>query len=268
MKTLRLFFACCLLTSVVSAQSSPLERLEASPRHHEWVEVPGAGRPLHIFVAYPEKHDKTAAVILIHENRGLNDWLRATADKLAGEGYLVLAPDLLSGHAPGGGRTKDFASGDAAREAIGRLKTEDVVTDLHAVAEYAKTIPSFNGKLMVGGYCWGGSTVWNFVVARRDLVGAYVFYGSASDAALARVAEIPCAVHGFYGGNDARVNSTLGKTEAAMKAANKTFEPVIYDGAGHAFMRLGEEANPMPANRAAYEQAWKRWLELLEAASR
>ncbi len=268
MKFIRSLFAFVLVAAFAPAQSSPLERLEASPRHHEWVEVAGAGRPLHIFVAYPEKHDKTAAVILIHENRGLNDWLRATADKLAGEGYLVLAPDLLSGHAPGGGRTKDFASGDAAREAIGRLKTGDVVTDLHAVAEYAKTIPSFNGRLMVGGYCWGGATVWNFAVARPDLSGAFVFYGSASDAALERVAEIPCVVHGFYGGNDARVNATLEKTEAAMKSAKKIFEPVIYDGAGHAFMRLGEEVDPTPANRAAYEQAWKRWRELLEAASR
>jgi carboxymethylenebutenolidase len=248
------------------AQSADIARLEASPRHHEWAEVKRGDRAIHTFVAYPEKSGKTAAVILIHENRGLTDWVRATADKLASEGYLVLAPDMLSGAGPDGGRTKDFPSGDAAREAIGTLKAADVVADLDAVADYAKSIPSANGTLFVGGFCWGGSKTWDFAAARGDLAGAYVFYGTPSDATLAQAGKIPCAVHGFYGGNDARVNATLEKTAAALKAAGKTFEPVIYDGAGHAFMRLGEDATPTATNKAAMEQAWERWLKLLAAA--
>lgn len=250
------------------AQSPELARLEASPRHHEWVEVKRGERAIHTFVAFPEKSGKTAAVILIHENRGLTDWVRATADKLAGEGYLVLAPDLLSGAAPGGGRTKDFASSDAAREAIGKLKAPDVTADLHAVADYAKTIPAANGTLFVSGFCWGGTRVWDFAVSRADLSGAFVFYGTATDDALAKAEKIPCGVYGFFGGNDARVNATLEKTSAALKAAGKIFEPVIYDGAGHAFMRLGEEGTPTPANKAGMEKAWERWLALLGEAGR
>ncbi|MGC4073564.1 MAG: dienelactone hydrolase family protein [Nibricoccus sp.] len=245
------------------AQPADLARLEASPRHHEWVEVKRGEHVVHTFVAYPEKSGKTAAVILIHENRGLTDWVRATADKLAGEGYLVLAPDLLSGTGPNGGRTKDFASGDAAREAIGKLKAPDVVADLGAVADYAKTIPSASGTLFVGGFCWGGGRTWDFAAARADLLGAFVFYGTPGDGTLENAKKIPCAVYGFYGGNDARVNSTLEKSGAALKAAGKTFEPVIYDGAGHAFMRLGEEATPTPANKKAMEEAWVRLLKLL-----
>jgi carboxymethylenebutenolidase len=250
------------------AQNADVARLDASPRHHEWVEVKRGEHVVHTFVAYPEKSGKTAAVILIHENRGLTDWVRATADKLAGEGYLVLAPDLLSGSGPNGGRTKDFASGDAAREGIGRLKTPDVVADLGAVADYAKTIPAASGTLFVGGFCWGGSKTWDFSVARGDLAGAFVFYGTASDEALAKAGKIPCAVYGFYGGNDARVNATLEKSGAAMKAAGKTFEPVLYDGAGHAFMRLGEDEKPTPANKKAMEEAWARMLSLLAANGR
>ncbi len=250
------------------AQSADVARLEASPRHHEWVEVKRGEKVVHTFVAYPERSDKTAAVILIHENRGLTDWVRATADRLAGEGYLVLAPDLLSGTGPNGGRTKDFASGDAAREGIGKLKAPEVVADLGAVADYAKTIPAANGALYVGGFCWGGGRTWDFAAARGDLAGAFVFYGTATDDALARAEKIPCAVHGFYGGNDARVNATLEKTGEAMKAAGKIFEPVIYDGAGHAFMRLGEEATPTTANRKAMEEAWARWLKVLVASQR
>lgn len=245
------------------AQPADVARLEASPRHHEWVEVKRGEHVVHTFVAYPEKSGKTAAVILIHENRGLTDWVRATADKLAGEGYVVLAPDLLSGTGPNGGRTKDFASGDAAREGIGKLKVVDVTADLGAVADYAKTIPAANGTLFVGGFCWGGARTWDFAAARGDLAGAFVFYGTASDDALANAQKVPCAVYGFYGGNDARVNATLEKSAAAMKAAGKTFEPVIYDGAGHAFMRLGQDASPTPANKAAMEQAWARLLKLL-----
>lgn len=245
------------------AQPASLARLEASPRHHEWVEVKRGDRVIHTFVAFPQATGKTGAIILIHENRGLTDWVRATADKLAEAGYLVLAPDMLSGAGPDGGRTKDFASSDAAREAIGKLKTPDVVADLGAVADYAKAIPASNGRLVVGGFCWGGTQTWQFALKRADLVEAYVFYGTAPGDEATPFAAIPCAVRGFYGGSDARVNSTLDKTSAAMTAAGKTFDPVIYDGAGHAFMRLGEDAEPTPANKAAMEQAWKRWLELL-----
>jgi carboxymethylenebutenolidase len=260
----------CLFTAplCVLAQPADVARLEASPRHHEWVDVKRGDRVIHTFVAYPEKNDKTTAIILIHENRGLTDWVRATADRLAGAGYLVLAPDLLSGAAPGGGRTKDFASGDAAREVIGKLKAAEVVADLDVVADYAQTIPAASGRLFVGGFCWGGGRTWDFAATRKDLAAAFVFYGTPSDEALAQVAKIPCAVHGFYGENDARVNATLEKTGAAMQAAGKTFEPVIYDGAGHAFMRLGEDGTPTPANKVAMETAWRRWLKLLKEASK
>jgi carboxymethylenebutenolidase len=246
------------------AQTSITDRLEKSPRHQEWVEVKRGDRVIHAFVVYPEVKDKALTVIVIHENRGLNDWARSVADRLAENGYIAIAPDLLSGAAPGGGRTKDFASQSAATEAIGKLKVPDIIADLNAVADYAKTIPSANGKLASAGFCWGGMQSWRVALARPDLTLANVFYGSPPPEA--DFTKIACPVYGYYGGSDSRINATLEKTSEGMKAAHKFFESVIYDGAGHAFMRSGEEEGSTPANKAAAEGGWKRLLELLAKA--
>ena len=245
--------------------SIALMRLEKSPRHQEWIDVKSGSRAVHTFVVYPEVKDKAMTVIVIHENRGLNDWARAVADRLAENGYIALAPDLLTGTAPGGGNTPDFPTQSAATEAIGKLPAAQVLADLNALADYAKSIPSANGRLAVTGFCWGGGKAWAFAVARHDLALANVFYGTppADDAACAGIA---CPVLGYYGGNDSRVNSTIEKSTAGMKAAGKTYEPVIYDGAGHAFMRLGEEADSSPdsaANKKAMTEGWERLLAAL-----
>ncbi|HEU4520446.1 MAG TPA: dienelactone hydrolase family protein, partial [Thermoanaerobaculia bacterium] len=223
-------------------------RLETTPRHNEWAQVSRAGRVIHTYVAYPEIATKAPAVILIHENRGLTDFERSVADRLAENGFIALAPDLLSGMAPGGGRTSDFASQDAAREGIGKLPRPQVLADLHAVADYANALPASSGTLHVAGFCWGGAQTWLFANDRRDLGAAYVFYGTGPQEA-AGITDISAPVYGFYGGNDARVNATISKTEELMRAAGKTFDKVIYEGAGHAFMRSGMAADASEANK-------------------
>ncbi len=263
MKALLLFLA---LGTAALAQSTATSRLDNSPRHHEWVEIKRGDQVVHTFVAYPEVKDKALTVLVIHENRGLTDWVCAVADRLAEAGYIAIAPDLLSGMAPGGGRTKDFPSQSAATEAIGKLVAADVSANLGAVADYAATIPSANGRLAVIGFCWGGGQTWRFALARPGLVLACPFYGTAPKDG--DFTKIPCPVYGFFGGNDARVDSTLDATAASMKAAGKTFEPVLYDGAGHAFMRLGEEPDATPANKAAMTASWERLLKLLAAAAK
>lgn len=237
-------------------------RLETSPRHHEWVTIQSDGRPLHAWVAYPERSDNAPAVLVIHENRGLNDWARSVADQLAERGYLAIAPDLLSGTGPGGGRTSSFASEDAAREAIGALDMQRVRTDLRNAADYVRRIPSASGTLYVAGFCWGGARAWEVANDYDPLAAAFVFYGTGpSDPA--GVAGIDAPVYGFYGGDDARVNATIDRSAELMRQAGETFEPVIYPGAGHAFMRSGELPDGSPANRQARDQAWVRWLTLM-----
>lgn len=245
---------------------SPAARLESTPRHNEWVQIPSNGRMLHAYVAHPERSDRAPAVVVIHENRGLDDWARSVADTLAERGYLAIAPDMLSGAAPGGGRTKDFASVDAAREAIGGLQTAAVLADLRAAADYVRSLPSASGAVSVAGFCWGGARTWQFADAYDGLTAAYVFYGTGPSEA-GGVDGIDVPVYGFYGGDDARVNATIETSAALMRAAGKRFEPVIHPGAGHAFMRLGEQPDAKPANREARDQAWSRWLGLLGRSS-
>jgi len=236
--------------------------LEKSPRHQEWVAVKQGERVVHNFLVFPEVKDKVTAVVVIHENRGLTDWVRSVADQLAEAGYIAIAPDLLSGMAPSDGKTSDFPDGDAVREAISKLPQEQVTADLNAVADYVAKLSAANGKVAVAGFCWGGRQSFAFATNRANLTAAFVFYGTGADSS--DIARIKCPVYGFYGGNDARVNATLPKTTELMKQAKKSFEPIIYEGAGHGFMRAGEEPNADAVNKKAREEAWKRWKTLLK----
>jgi carboxymethylenebutenolidase len=256
-------FALILLAGCATQDAA--RRLETTPRHDEWVQITRNGRVVHAFVSYPQVAGKAPAVVVIHENRGLTDWVRRVADQLAEQGYIAIAPDLLSGMAPKGGRTVDFPSEDAAREAISKLPPAQVMADLQGAADYVTHLPAASGTLYVAGFCWGGARTWELANQRRDLAGAFVFYGTGPQEPEG-LAGITAPVFGFYGGDDARVNATIVRTQDLMRAAGKRFEPLIYDGAGHAFMRLGEEPNASPANRRARDQAWVRWLTILRGA--
>lgn len=262
MKIHQIVVAAALAVLPVTAQDVALERLNDSPRHHEWVEIEGAERIIRTFVVYPEVDRKVPVVLVIHENRGLNDWARSLADQLAEAGYIAVAPDMLSGMAPGGGSTTDFADTDAARDAIYELSDQTVMADLSSVAAWARTIPASTGELAVAGFCWGGQRAFQFATIDDEIAAAFVFYGTPPESE--DMASIAAPVYGFYGGNDARVTSTVESASAAMTAAGKKYEPVVYENAGHGFMRSGEEPDADPANAAARKAAWQRWKELLE----
>jgi carboxymethylenebutenolidase len=263
MKRFLLSLAAIVLAWPAAAQDYVKERLEKSPRHHEWVEVKNGNRKVQCFVVFPEVKDKATAVLVIHENKGLTDWVRGVADQLAEHGYIAIAPDMLSGLAPKGGNTKDFKSLDDATRALGTLKPEQVTGDLNAAADYVIQLPACNGKLSVCGFCWGGGQCFRFATHRKDLKAAFVFYGMfkySED----ELKKIPCPVYGFYGENDNRINATIPDTEKAMKAANKVYEPVTYKGAGHGFMRAGEDPKGSEANRKGRDDGWQRWREILK----
>jgi len=244
-----------------TAQDPAQARLADSPRHHEWIEVEQGERRVRTFVVYPEVKAKVQAVLVIHENKGLTDWVRSVADRLAEAGYVALAPDLLSGAGPAGGGTDSFASPDAARNGIYALDAAQVLADLDAVLARARTLPACNGEVSVAGFCWGGSQSFRFATHAADLRAAYVFYGSAPEEEA--LADIGCPVFGFYGENDARITAGIEATGVAMEKAGKRYEPVVYPGAGHGFLRAGEADDASPENHAALEAAWKRWKELL-----
>ena len=246
------------------AQDDPAkQRLEKSPRHHEWVEVPAEGdRKVRSFVVYPEVDKPATALVVIHENRGLTDWVRSVADQLAEKGFVAIAPDLLSGTGPGGGGTEAFASQDDARTGISRLSPEQVTSDLDAVVKYVRGLDATNDKVAVAGFCWGGGQAFRYAAHNPDIAGAFVFYGSAPSEEELKDIKIP--VYGFYGGNDFRITGQVPKVTETLKQAGKKYEPVTYEGAGHGFLRAGEEPNAEPANRTAMQRGWERWVGLLK----
>lgn len=247
-----------------SSETSDAEatELSESPRHHEWVDLPRQTGTYKAFVAYPESPTPTKAVIVIHENRGLNGWARSFADQLAAEGFLVIAPDLISNTVEGMTRTTDFPNSDAAREAIYALDPDQVTSDLNAAYTYIKDLPASTGEVSVVGFCWGGSQSFRYATNNPNLEEALVFYGTAPQDST-ELESINCPVYGFYGGNDNRVNSTIPPTEAAMKAYRHTYDYLIYEGAGHAFMRRGAQEEADEANKQAHDQAWDRLLAIL-----
>ena len=252
--------ALALLPVAAHAQDWAKARLEASPRHREYVTLQHGSRNLQALVVYPEVKDKASVVVLIHEIFGLSDWAKEMADELAGEGFIVVAPDLLSGFGPGGGGSDAFPSQDDRVKAVSGLDPAWVLADLDAAADYGKKLPAANGKVAVAGFCWGGSKSFAFAAHRPDLSAAFVFYGTAP----ADVTAITAPVYGFYAGNDSRIGATIPATTDAMKAAGKFYDPVTYDGAGHGFMRAGEDpGNTVAANKTARDQAFARLVKLL-----
>jgi carboxymethylenebutenolidase len=254
-----LLMACIPVTA--PAQEWAKTRLDASPRHHEYVPLKRDNRTIQAFVVYPEVKKKAPVVVLIHEIFGLTDWAKEMADELAGQGFIVIAPDLLSGFGPNHGGSSEFPDQDARVKAVSGLDPGGVLADLDAAADYGKKLPAANGKIAVAGFCWGGSKSFAFAAHRNDLSAAFVFYGTAP----ADVSGVTAPVYGFYGGNDARVDATIPQTTKAMNAAGKKYDPVTYDGAGHGFMRAGEDpGDTNPANKVAREQGFARLVKLLK----
>ena len=251
---------CCTLSS--SAQEWADARLKKSSRHGEYVKIKQGTREVEAWVVYPEVSTKATAVLLIHDIFGLAEWGKLVADEFAEAGYIAIMPDLLSGKGTNGGGTLAMAS-SAVGTAIRDLPAAQVTADLDAVAAYVTKLPAANGKLVIAGFCWGGTESFRYATNNKEAKAALVFYGSGPTAA-PDIARINAPVYGFYGGNDARINMTLPGTTDLMKAASKKYEPVTYEGAGHGFMKGGDDPAANAANKKAMEDSWKRIKELLK----
>ncbi len=259
-----LFSSCLLAVFACGAwgQDWARAKLDGSPRHHEYVNLHSGGRTVQAFVVYPEAKGKAPVILMIHEIFGLSDWAKEMADELAAQGYVVVEPDLLSGMGPGKGGTTSFPSQDAVVQAVSGLPPAQVTADLNAAADYGEKLPASNGKLAVAGFCWGGGQSFLFATERPDLKAAFVFYGPPPpDSALS---GIHAPVYGFYGENDARITSTVPPITAAMKNNGKQYDPVIYPGAGHGFMRAGEAPDASPGNKKAHDEGFARLLAMLK----
>ena len=259
-----------LSPALATAQNLPADgetattRLEASPRHGEWVWYDaGGGDRVQAWVTYPERSDPAPVVVVIHDIRAMSDWARAVGDQLAADGFISVVPDLLSGKGPGGAGTEAFASGEVGR-AIRDLDRAEVNRRLRAAAAYGTSLPSATDQVGIVGFCWGGSSSFAFAVDYAELDAAVVYYGTSPPTEA--LAGIRAPVLGLYAGVDNRVNSTIPAAQAELKRLGKRFDVNIYDGAGHGF--LGRQSGQDGANRAASEGAWPATIsffrELLE----
>src|SRR6266516_4447082 len=260
MKQILIALSCILVGQTISAEEYKdfgKDRLNSSPRHGEWVDIKSGDRTIKAFVVYPERKDKAPAVLVIQEIFGLTDWLRSMCDELAENGVIAIAPDFLN--------CQKFEDADGASKATSGVTQDQVKVVLNATADYALKIPACNGTLAVCGFCWGGGWTFQYATMNPSLKAAYSFYGVAIDNAN-DAKKVTCPVYGFYAENDERVNATIPKAEELMKAAGKKYEPVIYKGAGHGFMRSGEAANPNmhEGDKKARDEAWARWKTLLK----
>ncbi len=234
------------------AGSGAVQALDASPRHGEWdmIQVAG-GDSVRAWVVYPERSDAAPVVIVVHEIFGLTHWVRAVADHLASEGFIAVAPDLLSGQT-----IPTDSIGDPRRDeavaAIRKLDPAQVDRRLKAAARWATALPSATKKYGIVGFCWGGSTVFAQATRDPDLSATVVYYGTSPDREALSHVESP--VLGLYGGDDDRVVSTVPPADTAMRAMGKTYEPHVFEGAGHGFLRAQEGRDG--ANMKATEQAW------------
>ena len=244
------------------AEAGAKAALDSSPRHGEWADVTlGAGQaPVRCWVVYPEVKDKAPVVILIQEIFGLSDWLRATADQCAADGFIAVAPDLLSGRGPNGGGTDSFAGRDAVTKAVRDIRPDDAYAMLDAVTAFGQTLPAASGKTAVVGFCWGGGMSYGFAAHRAGLHAAVVCYGAPPKGFDAKAVQ--CPVLGLFGGDDARVTSTVPAAESAMKAAGRTYAAHVYDGAGHGFFRQQDGKNG--ANRKAVDEGWPSLITFLK----
>lgn len=228
-------------------------RLARSPRHGEWVMIrTGPSDSVKAWVVYPERPTKAPVVLVVHEIFGLSTWVRGVADQLAADGYIAIAPDLLTGKvAPAPG--SDTLTQSAASAAIRTLAAADVHRQLAAIGQYGMSLPAAERRYGIVGFCWGGSTSFMHAVTSPPGLGASaVYYGtSPADSLLSRV-KVP--VLGLYAGDDARVNATVPPAVEAMRSLGKRYEPHTFAGAGHGFLRQQEGKDG--ANLAASRQAW------------
>lgn len=256
-----LFATTSLAFALPADQQGASDALKNSPRHGEFVDVsiPNQDTKLKCFVAYPERSDKAPVVIVIHEIFGQSDWVRSVCDELAKEGFIAIAPDMLSGMGPNGGGTESFA-GDAVRGAIRDLKPDVIALRLDAARDYATRLPAANGKAASIGFCWGGAVSFAYAAQQPALSGAVVYYGSPP--AASEMEKITAPVLGLYGKDDARITSTVEATKASMEKLGKRYDAHVYEGAGHGFLRQQQDRNG--ANLKAAEEAWKTTIAFLK----
>jgi carboxymethylenebutenolidase len=265
-------------------------RLQASPRHGEWVKMawePGSTDSLMAWIVYPTGRSKAPVVVVVHEIFGLSTWVRGVADQVAADGFIAIAPDFLS-RVRGGPSSVELPS-DTARRMIGAVDAAERNRAIVAAANFAMMQPSAQPKYAVIGYCWGGSTTFYHAVhgGVKGFSGGVAFYGlpymSGGSPATATAAAVPATLNTdslakikapvmlLNGSKDARIAAAMPALDSVMKQMGKKYTGVNYEGATHGFLRAQNDPKAVrdeaeeQANLAAAKDAWPRTIAFLKA---
>ncbi len=223
---------------------------ENEPRlHTEWIQYPGETGGIRAYLARPKAEEKRPAVIVIHENRGLQPHIRDVARRMALEGFLTLAPDALS---PVGGTPEDP---DKARSLFQQLDNRATIQNFVAAVRYLKTHPLSTGKVGCTGFCWGGGMTNQVAVHAPDLKAAVPYYGSQPAVEDVPRIRAPLLLH--YAGNDERINKGIPAFEEALRKNSIEYQIYIYEGAEHAF---NNDTNEARYHKEAAQLAWQRTI--------
>jgi carboxymethylenebutenolidase len=232
------------------AATLPKRGLDPVTTHGEWVYIRRGSDSVRAYVAYPERKDAAPAVILIHEIFGLTDWEPTVADKFAANGYVAIAPDMLSSR---WGTTPP--SPDSGRKLMALLTPDGITADLDAAFQYLTTLPAVRkDRIGVIGFCWGGGQTFRYATNNPKLKAAVVCYGPAPDSTA--LGNIKAPVLGVYGENDARINSALPTVARQMAEKGKRFVYDSYPGTGHGFLKPGRRGSDT-------DQPDKAWAKIL-----
>jgi carboxymethylenebutenolidase len=216
----------------------------------EYITYPGETGEVKGFLAWPRIGKKFPAVLIIHENRGLQPHIQDVTRRMANEGFLALAPDALS---PLGGTPENDQ--DKAVKMIGQLDNDKTVKNFVAAVKYLKTNPLSTGKVGCTGFCWGGGMTNQVAVNSPDLDAAVPYYGKQPSAE--QVAKIKAPIMAHYAGDDSFINPGIAAFEEALKKEKKEYQIFIYEGAKHAF---NNDSNPERYNEKAAKLAWSRTI--------
>jgi carboxymethylenebutenolidase len=248
--------AAAVIAPLLAADSARAEIIAANDDRliAEDVTFRGAPSDIKAYMAVAKSApDKVPAVIVIHENRGLNDHIRDVTRRFALEGFLALAPDLLS---PSGGTPSDE---DKAREMISSLSPDITRSNLMAAVEYLRDFSKSSGNVGAVGFCWGGGWVNQLAVAAPDLKAGVAYYGMQPPAA--EVPKIKAALMLHYAGLDDRINAGIDAYKAALEANKKDFQLFVYDKVNHAF---NNDTSAARYDKAAADLAWSRTVAFLK----
>lgn len=211
--------------------------LDVVTTHGEYIWITRGADSIWAYIAFPERNDRAPAMIVIHENRGLTAWEPTVADRLAGMGYVAIAPDLVSSRfGPA------LALGDSVGRFLGQLQPDGVTADLNTVFDHLNGLPSVQiGQIGAIGFCWGGGNTFRYATNNPRLKAAVVCYGP--NPPVETLSRIEAPVLGVYGENDARINAALPQVVSEMQRLGKFFEADSYPGTGHGFLKPGRRGN-------------------------